>query len=89
MNKLKMVVYCSLLLLVGCRGDAIKVISTENPDFKVEKLFTHEGCTVYRFVDGNVVYYSNCNNGSSTQWNVYDPNTKTDRMSRTFTDNVK
>ncbi len=32
-----------------------------NPAFKVEYLFEHEGCKVYRFEDkGNWVYYTNC-----------------------------
>lgn len=29
-------------------------------EFRVEKLFTYEGCTVYRFFDDRHVYYTNC-----------------------------
>lgn len=35
-------------------------------EFVVEKLFTHDGCTVYRFVDGNTRYFTNCS--GSTTW---------------------
>ncbi len=36
--------------------------------FKVERLFTHEGCTLYRFNDvGHYRYYSNCK--GDTSWN--------------------
>jgi Domain of unknown function (DUF4884) len=33
-----------------------------NKDYKVDYLFEHEGCKVYRFYDfGNYVYFTNCN----------------------------
>ncbi|HMH23932.1 MAG TPA: DUF4884 domain-containing protein [Puia sp.] len=33
-----------------------------NTTYKVEYLFEHEGCKVYRFFDrGNYVYFTNCN----------------------------
>lgn len=36
-------------------------------DFQVDKLFTHEGCTVYRFSDGgHNRYFTNCS--GSTNW---------------------
>lgn len=32
-----------------------------NPSYKVEYLFEHDGCKVYRFMDmGNYVYFTNC-----------------------------
>ncbi|MDD2197124.1 MAG: DUF4884 domain-containing protein [Bacteroidales bacterium] len=32
-----------------------------NPTYKVEYLFEHDGCKVYRFYDrGNYVYFTNC-----------------------------
>jgi hypothetical protein len=37
-------------------------VSQNNTDYKVDYLFEHEGCKVYRFTDrGNVVYFTNCN----------------------------
>jgi hypothetical protein len=37
-------------------------IPSNNKDYKVEYLFEHEGCKVYRFQDlGRWVYFTNCN----------------------------
>jgi hypothetical protein len=36
--------------------------AVNNQDYKVDYLFEHEGCKVYRFADrGYVVYFTNCN----------------------------
>lgn len=36
-------------------------------EFKVDTLFTHDGCTVYRFMDaGNLRYFTNCS--GQTSW---------------------
>ncbi|NDV69143.1 DUF4884 domain-containing protein [Dysgonomonas sp. 25] len=33
----------------------------DNPSYRVEYLFEHDGCKVYRFYDrGNYVYFTNC-----------------------------
>ena len=38
------------------------VTPNDNQTYKVEYLFEHEGCKVYRFLDdGHYVYYTNCN----------------------------
>jgi hypothetical protein len=43
-----------LSLLVSCE-------KTNNRDFKVELLFIHDSCKVYRFIDGNQHrYFSKC-----------------------------
>lgn len=35
--------------------------SDNNKTYKVEYLFEHDGCKVYRFMDyGNYVYFTNC-----------------------------
>jgi len=47
------------ILLVGCKKPPEE--SNSRGEFKVEKLFTHEGCSVYRFYDDRTVYYTNCN----------------------------
>ncbi|MDL2215231.1 DUF4884 domain-containing protein [Dysgonomonas sp. OttesenSCG-928-M03] len=37
-------------------------ISDNNKDYRVDYLFEHDGCKVYRFCDnGNYVYFTNCN----------------------------
>lgn len=52
------------LFINGC-GKPAESITQVNSEFKVDKLFTHEGCTVYRFRDaGKYRYYINCNGTS-------------------------
>lgn len=56
-----------LLTLAGCQKQAETTQKVGN--YKVEKLFTHEGCTTYRFYDGRTVYYTNCaESNTSTQY---------------------
>lgn len=53
--------------ITGCAKEPISSTRTDNVTITVDKLFTHEGCTVYRFHDnGRDHYYSNCA-GTSTQ----------------------
>lgn len=54
-------------LMAGC-NKAPEASNRAGTDFVVDKLFTHEGCTVYRFNDGGSSrYFTNCN--GSTSWN--------------------
>jgi len=49
---------------VGCytQQPITKRITENNATYKVEYLFEHEGCKVYRFYDrGEYVYFTNCN----------------------------
>lgn len=56
-----------LFLVAGCQKKAESSVAVGG-DFVVEKLFTHEGCTVYRFEDsGNNRYFTNCS--GATSWN--------------------
>ncbi len=59
---------CLLLLatLAGCQGEA-ESTTRAGSDFKVDRLFKVDGCTVYRFNDGGRArYFTNC--AGSTQW---------------------
>ena len=59
---------CLLLLatLAGCQGEA-ESTTRVGSDFKVDRLFKVDGCTVYRFQDGGRArYFTNCS--GSTQW---------------------
>lgn len=51
-----------LVALTGCAKNATRVEPTgARDDFRVGKLFSVDGCTVYRFVDaGNLHYFTNC-----------------------------
>lgn len=62
----KLLVILSLAVLAGCTKQAAES-SAVGKQFVVDKLFTHEGCTVYRFQDGGYYrYYTNCS--GSTNW---------------------
>ena len=68
--------YLSLLLLAGCLSLAgcytqqplTNGPSQNNDTYKVQYLFEHEGCKVYRFYDrGQYVYFTNCNGQAIAQ----------------------
>lgn len=48
------------LALSACGKDAIEASVTNNPEIDVQRLFDHEGCTVYRFFDSRPHYYVKC-----------------------------
>ena len=50
---------------------AMRSIQTANPGYTVDLLFTHDGCSVYRFNDGpHPVYYADCRGSASTSQSV-------------------
>lgn len=54
-------------LLAACSKPAEVTGSSSNPEVSVDTLFTHEGCTVYRFRDhGDAHYYASCADRSRT-----------------------
>lgn len=56
----------TLTILTGCSKPA-ETSTAVGREFVVDKLFTHEGCTVYRFEDsGYKRYFTNCN--GSVNW---------------------
>jgi len=56
----------AVFALVGCTKPA-ETSTSVGREFVVDKLFTHDGCTVYRFTDGgNNRYFTNCQ--GSTSW---------------------
>lgn len=62
----KLLVILCVAVLAGCTKRA-EQSSAAGTEFVVDKLFTHEGCTVYRFEDGGrYLYYTNCS--GSTSW---------------------
>jgi hypothetical protein len=48
-------------LVAACVNDPVATAPSNNADIHVDELFTHEGCTVYRFRDGAYHYYVRCN----------------------------
>jgi hypothetical protein len=62
MKKYLPLLFC--LAAAGCytQRPIVKQAPENNVTYKVEYLFEHEGCKVYRFYDrGQYVYFTNCN----------------------------
>ena len=55
-----------LLLLTGCASAGLETNQTENVNFQIDKLFTVEGCRVYRFKDNLRYHYITTCEGSVT-----------------------
>jgi hypothetical protein len=53
------------IALSGCLKEPETSIKAGS-DFLVERLFTVDGCTFYRFKDGSYRYFTNCS--GSTSW---------------------
>lgn len=55
------------LALLSCVEDAQQQIQPNNTGIKLELLFEHDGCKVYRFLDGTrYVYWSDCRGNMQT-----------------------
>lgn len=55
------------MLLIGCSKDPISSETTDNNEITVDKLFTNDGCTIYRFTDGGKLhYYARCEKSVDT-----------------------
>ena len=54
--------YLLALLMAGCGAAPISSTMTDNPEgVKLDLLFTHEGCKMYRFMDnGHFHYFADC-----------------------------
>lgn len=58
--------------VAGCNADPVSTSPSSNPAVNVELLFEHEGCRVFRFVDGGSHrYYVRCESGSATALNSH------------------
>ena len=55
-------------VLVGCAQPPKSTIQTDNYNFELGKLFTTDGCTVYRFYDaGHYHYFTKCENSQRVE----------------------
>ena len=55
-----LIIVAALIALSGCQKQA-EATQSAGSGFQVEKLFTVEGCSVYRFTDAlRPIYYTNC-----------------------------
>lgn len=70
---MKLLAIITLLAPTGCYGKP-EESTTLSEDFTVERLFTHDGCTVYRFRDSGTRYFTNCQ--GNTSWSTTQSNGK-------------
>lgn len=61
-----LILMTALIALSACQKEAETVQRVGASGVDVEKLFTFEGCSVYRFQDDRTVYFTNCS--GSTQY---------------------
>lgn len=68
----KILSICALLvLLAGCEKEPLSVERVDNNEFSLDKLFTHDGCTLYRFYDGGRNhYYSDCRGRTTSAYST-------------------
>ena len=60
MKMKKSILAIAALLLTSCTHPAIDTTSTNNSNFKLEYLFSVDGCKVYRFEDYHYHYIAIC-----------------------------
>lgn len=66
------IIIVAALFLSGCLGESDPVAPQSSADnYRVGKLFTVDGCTVYRFYDGDAHYFTNCHGNTETNRTVY------------------
>jgi hypothetical protein len=63
-------VVIAALFIAGCGQKPMASATTGNPELPASKMFTYDGCTVYRFSDyGQPHYFAKCDGkAASTQW---------------------
>ena len=82
--KMHSATFIGLLIVAGC-GDSspVETRRTDNIRYDVERLFTVDGCSVYRFRDaGSNRYFSSCS--GSTTWTERHGKTSADIEIPTF-----
>ena len=82
----------ALLCLQGCEDSQkpLAVYRTENPDYQTEKLFTDDGCTVYKFSDeGRSHYFAKCVDAKKVEVIGTHSETCGKNCTKTLDENVK
>lgn len=78
---MKKLLLFSVLLLVACQKapESTKQIG----EYNIQKLFTYENCTVYRFIDDRTVYFTNCNGETQSDYSCGKGCVRTDQVRTT------
>jgi hypothetical protein len=62
-----MTIIAATVALTGC--EKASEVQVQSGEFSVERLFTVDGCTAYRFRDsGRAVYYTNCQGSTQSEY---------------------
>lgn len=62
-----MAIIAASIALTGC--EKTSEVQVQSGEFKVERLFTVDGCTAYRFRDsGRAIYYTNCQGSTQSDY---------------------
>ncbi|QXV80831.1 hypothetical protein bas02_0065 [Veterinaerplatzvirus Jeanpiccard] len=62
-----MTIIAAIIALTGC--EKAPEVQIQSGEFNVERLFTVDGCTAYRFRDsGKAVYYTNCHGSTQSEY---------------------
>lgn len=64
-QRARLILIAILLSIAGCENQAVGTSDTSNRQIQVDNLFSHDGCTIYRFHDGGYLhYYAKCDNSA-------------------------
>jgi hypothetical protein len=63
---MKKIILFALIALTACANEPLKTDTSDNTNIKVDKLFTYDSITVYRFLDAGHYHYFTKNLTSST-----------------------
>lgn len=62
-----MTIIAVMIALTGC--EKAPEVQIQSGEFNVERLFTVDGCTAYRFRDSDrAIYYTNCNGSTQSEY---------------------
>jgi len=68
MKRAALALALAALALAGCERTPAEATAPAGVGFQVDRLFTHDGCTVYRFVDaGYSRYFARCAGAASSE----------------------
>lgn len=60
------IILTSVVVLLGCEKPAESSASA-GVEFRIDRLFTHDGCTLYRFSDAGARYFASCDGAYSAE----------------------
>lgn len=88
----RMTIIAAMVALTGC--EKVSEVQIQSGEFNVERLFTVDGCTAYRFRDnGRAVYYTNCHGSTQSKYksgkSMKQETAQTDRTAFIISDHIR